>query len=185
MRVESHDGAPIPNTKIELQDAEGRAYTLSASSDGRYNQAMPPGTYTASASAYGYGGSSQPGIVISAGGATQSEFTLAALPPAATNATAVLDAGAVRFTWLHVSPNTGYQIHRSASPYFSPDALSEVVTIDANHPPATNETVTYRDGESGAGDVDANDFYMVYAMNAAGVGLPSNRLGEFDFALVK
>lgn len=180
----SHDGSSIPTAELGLADLKGRLYALDAGTDGRYVQGAPPGAYSATASAYGYGSSTVSGLQVVTNTVSSQDFVLAALAPAATAATVTLDAGEVRLTWPHLSPNTGYQVHRSTNPYFSPDALSKVATLDANHPPEINETLTYRDGASGVGNTATNHFYVVLATNAAGMGAPSNTIGEFDFALV-
>jgi hypothetical protein len=111
-------------------------------------------------------------------------FALTALAPAAPGASAVLDAGEVRLTWLHVGPNTAYEVRRGVDPYFAPANGEVVAALPAAHPPAPDEALTWRDAESGAGHTGVNHFYVVLGQNAAAAGAASNQVGEFDFALV-
>ena len=115
---------------------------------------------------------------------TTRDVVLSALSPKVTRVTAGLDAGEVRLTWPHLSPNTGYELHRGADPYFAPESGTRVAAFSANHPPAAGESLSHRDAESGAGDAKTNNFYVVVATNAAGAAALSGRTGEFDFAIV-
>ncbi len=168
----SHDGSPIPNATITVKDATGREYVLRAGTDGRYNQALPPGTYAATVSAYGYGTETWNGIAVTANGSATRDFTLAAAAPVAPSVAARLDGGEVLLSWPHISPNTAYEVHRDTAPYFAPNAGSRVVTLDAAHLPSAGETLTYLDAESDAGDPSVNDFYAVVGLSAAGAGGP-------------
>ncbi len=181
--VASHDGSPIANAEIKLKDAAGREYVLQAGADGRYNQGVPPGSYTAGVDAYGYATGGWSGITVAANGTTTQDFALAAQAPVAPLASVGLDGGEVKLDWRHVSPNTAYEVHRSLAPYFSPDVRTRVAALDASHPPAPDEALSYRDGESAAGDAGTNHFYLVLGVNAAGGGAASARRGEFDFEL--
>jgi Zn-dependent M28 family amino/carboxypeptidase len=180
-----HDGAPVAGAEIALTDAAGRTYILKSNTAGGYNQAVPPGTYSAVVSAYGYGNANAAGVVVTANGSTTTDFTLTAPAPVAPTANVGLDSGEVKLSWLHVSPDTAYTVRRSNAAYFDPATGEVVTTVEAAHPPAQGETLSWRDAQSGAGDPAANHFYVVLGQNAAGAGAASNRVGEFDFALVK
>lgn len=181
----ARDGSAVAGAEIALTDAAGRTYQLKTDATGAYNQAVPPGTYSLTAAAYGYGSANTTSVAVTANGTATADFTLTALAPAAPSAAAGLDAGEVKLSWRHISPNTAYAIRRSAAPYFAPADGELMITLPAAHPPAQNEALSWRDATSGAGDTAVNHFYVVIGQNAAGVGAASNQVGEFDFALTK
>ncbi len=100
----------------------------------------------------------------------------------------------VDLSWPHLEPDATYQVWRGASPYFDPDVEGEGVqvgTVDAKvagyapaDPAGFND-----DGAVGivqvVGDADNNYFWVVRGANWRGVSDNSNRVGEFDFALVR
>ncbi len=180
----SHDGSPIANAALSLTDTLGRVYQLTVDTNGEYRQAVPPSTYAAQVSAYGYAATETNGIIVSANGSTTQNFVLAAAAAVAPTASIGIDAGEARLTWPHVSPDTNYQVHRSQNPYFTPQPGTRLSTLEANHPPAANESLTYRDADSAVGDAGVNHFYLILGVNAAGASAGSNHTGEFDFALV-
>lgn len=182
--IAAHDGSAIPGAQVTVTDAAARSYTLTANAGGSYNQGVPPATYSAISRAYGYGDASATGLVVAENGNATADFTLTALAPAPPAARAWLDAGEVRLDWLHLDPNTAYEVRRSVDPYFAAASGEVVATLPAAHPPAPDETLTLRDAESGAGNSGLNHFYLVVGQNAAAAGATSNRVGEFDFALV-
>lgn len=181
----AHDGSPVAGAEIALTDTSSRAYMLKSNASGAYNQPVPPETYSAVASAYGYGNANAAGLVVTANGLLTTDFALSALAPTAPSASAALDTGEVKLSWLHVSPNTSYAVRRSNAPYFDPATGDAVASVPAAHPPAQGETLSWRDAESGVGDAAVNHFYVVVGQNAAGAGAAGNRVGEFDFALVR
>ena len=86
----------------------------------------------------------------------------------------------VNLTWTHSAGAVKYQVWRSKSPYgvSAPDAvkLADVTPSIA--------TVTYRDWGSANGFEQVNFSYFVRGVDAqGGVSAPSNRAGDFDFAL--
>ena len=84
----------------------------------------------------------------------------------------------VLLSWLdNPADSDGYEIHRSAAPYFTPDANSLHATEPAG---ATSHT------DSGAaGNASANYYYVILGKNSCGdVSSFEKRLGEFDFTLV-
>ena len=78
---------------------------------------------------------------------------------------------------------TSYQVWRYTQPYFSPDDVGPELRGTVPTPAPGTELVTYDDAGA-IGDVDLNYFYVVRGINAAGTTGDSNRIGEFDFALV-
>lgn len=183
--IASHDGSGVAGAEIALTDATGRTYRLTADAAGGYSQAVPPGTYSGIATAYGYDSASATGVTVTANGSVTANFTLTASVPAAPTAAAGLDTGEAKLSWPHLGPDTSYTVLRSAAPYFDPAAGATMATIPAAYPPAADETLTWRDADSGVGDAAVNHFYVVVGQNAAGVGAASNRTGEFDFVLTK
>lgn len=78
-------------------------------------------------------------------------------------------------TWDAVLGATQYRLHRSTQAYFTPLSSNAVVTGTA---------LNYTDADK-IGDPNVNYFYTVIAMDAQGrESLPSNAVGEFDFALL-
>jgi hypothetical protein len=181
----AHDGSAIGGAEITLTDAAARSYKLKANASGGYSQPVPPATYSAVVTAYGYADGSAFGLPVAANGSATADFALTSLPPAAPAASAGLEAGEIKLNWPHIGPNMAYVVLRSADPYFEPGSGEVIATIPAAHPPAPSETLRWRDGESGAGNPGLNHYYMVVGENAAGEGAPSTRSGEFDFGLAK
>ena len=179
----SHDNSPIANAEIKVKDSAGREYTLHSGSDGRYSQAVPPATYSATVAAYGYAPGAVGAVTVSGNSSTTQDCVLTAAAPAATSVSISLDSGELKLAWPHISPDTAYQVHRSSTPYFTPDGSTLVTTLSAAHSPAPDETLTYRDPHSGSGDASVNDYYVVLAINPAGASAASDRRGEFDFML--
>jgi hypothetical protein len=180
----AHDGSAIGGAEITLTDTAGRSYILRTNASGGYSQHVPPETYSATARAYGYGDAYGAGLLVSANESATANFTLAALAPAAPAASAALDGGEVKLTWLHLSPNMSYSVKRSGNPYFDPAGGETIATIPAAHPPAPGESLSWRDADSGAGHTGVNHFYAAIGQNAAAAAAASARVGEFDYALV-
>lgn len=83
-------------------------------------------------------------------------------------------------SWPHVAPNTSYEVWRDTSPYFQPSGQGMLVQTLAAAPgvmfwPDTNKI----------GDPTTNYFWVVRGVLAGGASGPSNRVGEFDFALTQ
>lgn len=98
----------------------------------------------------------------------------------------------VDLSWPHLEPDATYEIWRGASPYFDPeDAGIQVGTVDAQAAgvSAGDEVHFDDDGAVGpvqvVGNVDNNYYWVVRGANWRGVSPDSNRVGEFDFALVR
>lgn len=90
----------------------------------------------------------------------------------------------VNLLWTHSSSAAvEYEVWRSKTPYATspPDAVRLGVVTPGAAPPAT---VNYRDWGSADGVAQVNYSYFVRAVDAQGqVFEPSNRVGDFDFAL--
>lgn len=101
-------------------------------------------------------------------------------------------------SWEHLVENDGYEIWRGTTPYFDPD-LGEgnqiqyqpkgpggfITFIDTGvdwyyNPPADPQLPPVQV----IGDPATNYFWVVRGRNSDGVSENSNRVGEFDFALV-
>lgn len=101
-----------------------------------------------------------------------------AAPDAPTDLTATLNGSQIDLDWSDVSGASSYNIYRGPEAYF--DIAGET--------PITSPTASsYSDADDDAsnnviGDPDNNYFYVVTALGSPESG-PSNRVGEFDFAL--
>ncbi|NLF12754.1 MAG: hypothetical protein GX597_13280 [Anaerolineaceae bacterium] len=78
--------------------------------------------------------------------------------------------GGVLLKWAHFAWNDAYEVHRSADPYFEPDATTLVDEVPA---PESQ----YPDAAPG------NALYYVVRARQSGLGIPSNRTGRFLFDL--
>jgi hypothetical protein len=81
-------------------------------------------------------------------------------------------------TWDDDDLNCHYDIYRQTSPYFDPDIITPVTTLDS---PATSYTF---DGD--IGDASVNHYYKIRARScesSSNAYAESNHTGEFDFAL--
>ena len=81
----------------------------------------------------------------------------------------------VTLSWTHQTANGAYEVHRGATPFFTPGSTTPLKTVFA---PANS----YID-ESTAGNPDENHFYLVRAKCGALWG-DSGRTGEFSYRLV-
>ena len=109
--------------------------------------------------------------------------------PAVGIARAGVGGADVQLTWSQVYTDTtggpevvtSYQVHRSANPYFTPDAttLQQTLTPSA----FGGATLTWTDAGR-IGDPTTNYYYQVAAVNAAGnKSAVVSYVGEFDFGL--
>ena len=76
----------------------------------------------------------------------------------------------VLLQWTHYAWNDVYEVHRSASPYFVPDAgtlLDTVASPESQYPDA----------------VSGSAWYYVVRAKESGLGVASNRTGRFQFDL--
>jgi hypothetical protein len=101
-------------------------------------------------------------------------------PAAAPTVSIAKNAAAAELSWQHLAPNTQYEVWRSASPYFAPPGEGTQVAA----PDATSGTMTYSDADT-IGDPAENHFWLVRGWLNGGASGPSNRVGEFDYSLVK
>ena len=108
------------------------------------------------------------------------EFALLGSPLAAPAVSAAKVSNGIELTWLQVGSNvTGYEVYRSASPYFAPGAgnkLGSASASGAGNPASyTDETLT---------DPLAAYFYIVRGVGDGDAVSPaSNRVGVFRFGL--
>lgn len=85
-----------------------------------------------------------------------------------------------QLSWPQQAPDTSYQVWRDTAPYFLPADEGALVSTLA----ATGGAMTYDDANR-IGDPSVNHFWVVRGVVAGGASGPSNRVGEWDFALVK
>lgn len=89
--------------------------------------------------------------------------------PQKVDATATAQEGDVLLQWTRFAWNDGCEVHRSTSPYFTPDETTRVATIN---PPASEYL-----------DTSGSSRYYVIRAVEAGFGVNSNRTGRFQFDL--
>ena len=100
--------------------------------------------------------------------------------PAAPAITSARNGEAIELDWDDVANAANYRVYRSTSPYFS----SHIGNRIAN-PALSQQTDNDFGGANVIGDIDANYFYLVRSRhNGDYLSVQSNRVGEFDFALV-
>ncbi|HEU5248788.1 MAG TPA: carboxypeptidase-like regulatory domain-containing protein, partial [Thermoanaerobaculia bacterium] len=68
--------APISGARVVLVDGGGASYETATNASGAYSRLLPPGSYTATASATGYTSSAPAPVSISNGGSTVQNFAL-------------------------------------------------------------------------------------------------------------
>jgi hypothetical protein len=109
------------------------------------------------------------------------EFALLGNPLVAPVVSAGRDGDAVELTWTQTQAGIGrYEVHRSTSPYFTPDS-GNLLAGDVPAPGFGNQT-TYTDA---FGVPRVNYYYVVVAVSAEEVTSPaSNRVGAFHFTFV-
>lgn len=111
------------------------------------------------------------------------DLSAQALPPRVGDLRAEGDEGAaITLSWTDVAGTADhYEVWRSASPYFAPQApQGECIVPNVARPLQPGDPVT----QPVTGDPDSNDYYVVLAVTSGGVkSLASNRIGVFDFAL--
>lgn len=101
-------------------------------------------------------------------------------------------------SWEHMDENDAYQVWRGTAPYFDPaqGQGNQIAYIPAG-PYGSGAIIDYTDdgvdryADDGSlptvqviGDPATNYFWVVRGQNGEGVSENSNRVGEFDFALV-
>jgi len=115
--------------------------------------------------------------------AQASEILYLPAAPLSTTVAITRSGNHVGLRWPHTASNAAYEVWRSAWPYFTPDD-GDSIRIGEAPAPAAGEA-TYSDATGGPGDPAVNYFYLVRGINAAGRwSSVSNRVGEFDFAIV-
>jgi hypothetical protein len=97
-----------------------------------------------------------------------------AAPSSPTQGISKLNATDVRLSWTTTSGVSAYQLHRNSAPYFAPAAPAFQVT-----------GATSFDDLGALGSAAVNHYYLVQSACGSGFASePSNRVAEFDFALV-
>jgi hypothetical protein len=123
------------------------------------------------------------------------ELRLPLAPAVAPQVTAGYGSGsAIELTWNHLGPNATYPVWRGSTPYFDPGAegvqVGEVDAVAGRYVPGdpvsfTDDGLTPPPAVPLVGDPANNYFWVVRGSNELGASGESNRVGEFDFALVK
>ncbi len=121
------------------------------------------------------------------------QLRMPATPPAAPTLTIAASTDAAGLSWPHQLDSAAYEVWRATAPYFDPAADEGVLvtTVEAGFRGAAGPPIAFADDGTlpgpGAvtviGDPGTNYFWLIRARNGDGVSGPSNRTGEFDFAL--
>jgi hypothetical protein len=83
----------------------------------------------------------------------------------------------VDLSWDAVTMSDHYQVWESSNPYFTPDPVNDT--------PLATPTLTSYTHAGSLGNAASNHFYVITAANPCDTtSTPSQRTGEFDFALV-
>ncbi|MDW8319671.1 MAG: C25 family cysteine peptidase, partial [Anaerolineae bacterium] len=115
-----------------------------------------------------------------------------ATPPTPPTVGVELTGAGVRLSWPHLLDSSQYEVWRGTAPYFDPDAAEGVLvsTVDAGFVGAgasfqfTDDGATPLPPVQIIGDPATNYFWVVRSRNRDAASGLSNRVGEFDFALV-
>ncbi len=101
----------------------------------------------------------------------------AAVAPHIDIAVNAFDSSDVDLSWGLNAANCGFNVHRAASPYFTPDSGNVIASsLSAN---VDNYSVA-----GDLGDVGINYFYRITSNNCNGMSTAvSNEVGEFDYAI--
>ncbi|MCA9951643.1 MAG: proprotein convertase P-domain-containing protein [Anaerolineales bacterium] len=99
------------------------------------------------------------------------------MPPVTPTSSINLDGTNVDLAWVDAGANAGgYEIHRSATPYFTPQVATTITAVAAG-------SSTYADNGA-AGSAATNYFYFIRALNCGySTFADSQQMGEFDFTI--
>ena len=113
-----------------------------------------------------------------------------ATPPTTPALAIAAGDGAAQLSWPHSLDSARYDVRRGTTPYFDPAAGAPVTTVDPGFRGAVGPAIAFPDDGTVPGppvqiigDVTTNYFWVVQARNGDAASGPSNRVGEFDFAL--
>jgi hypothetical protein len=94
----------------------------------------------------------------------------------------LIETGQLKLTWTHLPENSGYQVWRSARPYFTPGDPDATLLADVP-PPGSGTEVAFTDPFGGLGDVVHNYVYVIRGVNPLGVSAVGRWAGDFDFTM--
>jgi N-acetylneuraminic acid mutarotase len=86
--TDSSTGAPLAGATVTAGDT-----SATTAADGTYDLSVPTGTYDVTATAYGFGSKTVPGVAVADGQKVTESFALAPVPSATVNGTVVDDSG--------------------------------------------------------------------------------------------
>jgi len=111
-------------------------------------------------------------------------FTNAPPAPVAPQAQIGRAAEGTVLTWAHSPANMRYEVWRHTVPYYDPaDPGSGALKLRTVYPFGSPATVTFTDPEGG-GEPAGNFYYVIRAVNGAGAGVTSNRIGRVSYSLL-
>ncbi len=184
--TDAETGAPLADVQVTLF-AAGSATPLAdttTAGDGRWSFSQPWGKYRVEVSTPGYDPGTAEPLYVVGGQTTGYDFALVPIP-AVTDLRVEWSVAGLQLGWTALSGNvTGYELWRGTAPYFVPG--TEGIEIFPTACTQAGAIVTCTDAAAAIGDPTVNHFYVAYAIGAGGGrSLPSNRGGEFDFALTR
>lgn len=181
--TDAETGEPLPGVQVTLFPA-GSASLLAdtvTAGDGSWSFSQPWGRYRIEVSQAGYDPGTAEPLYVVGGQTTGQDFALAPIP-VVTDLDIERSGGGLLLSWTALSGNVaGYELWRGTVPYFATDpAEAEIVGTCVE----AGGVVACEDVTAAVGDPTVNHSYLVHTIGAGGGrSLPSQRVGEFDFAL--
>lgn len=146
---------------------------------GDYRFALPWGSYGVQTYVVGFDPAVAAPLYAVGGMTTTVRLALTRVPIVTDQRIAPAPVG-VSLAWTNVTGAQGYEVWRSADPYFVPGASDSLHLGDAA-PPISGTATGYSDGGAVG---EPGLFYVVRTVSAAGGrSFPSNRVGLFSYAL--
>ncbi len=183
--TDADSSAPLAGAQVTLF-ATGSSIPLTSTvtaGDGSWGFSRPWGRYRVEVSAPGYDPQAADPLYVVGGQTTEYDFALASIP-AVTDLHIANASGTLQLSWTAPTGNVaGYELWRGGVPYFSPEIPEGEIVGTCQE---VGGLVTCQDTTAAIGDPTVNHFYLARVIGAGGGrSLPSNRVGEFDFVLIR
>lgn len=177
-------GTPLAGVLVTLF-AAGSATPLAdtvTAGNGSWSFSQMWGKYRVEVSIPGYDPGAAEPLYVVGGQTTRYDFALAPIP-AVTDLRIALTGGGLQLSWTALNGNVaGYELWRGTAPYFAADPVEAEMIGSCSE---AGGVVACDDTTAAVGDPAVNHFYLAYVIGSGGGrSLSSNRVGEFDFALV-
>ena len=113
----------------------------------------------------------------------ESEPVICDVVEPATDLQTMISGTSLLLEWTASTEAVSYNIYRDTESDFTPDQDNQIAT-GVNDEDTEAEGVQWTDPNNGVGDTSSNYFYTITAVNTVGnESAPSNKAGDFDFAL--